>query len=300
MSSHQACCICVCSFSTTSPSPIRSWVTLMPVIAVKAGARTFDSYSCVVMVSETTLISMPAKGFAASMNHCISASCVARPCSITRRRRRRDPQGASRARRTKTFAARQPGNAFGRRGTQGAGACPRTRRGAGHSAARRTDQPSRSRRRSNGSRRRYRSFAAPSFCISHDRRLSAHAFDSPVAAWFDRRRSCRSRRGPFAAFDQWSRPESRRGRNRRTQARPADRAGDAMVARRHFGAAHPQPGAAAAVARDARRPRGARRPDGPCRACRRKRRGIGIACRRGERHIEELAATGRQRARCRA
>ena len=35
-------CICVCSFSTTSPSPIRSWVILMPVMAVKAGASTFD------------------------------------------------------------------------------------------------------------------------------------------------------------------------------------------------------------------------------------------------------------------
>src|SRR6056297_3136183 len=71
-------CICVCSFSTTSPSPIRSWVTLMPVIAEKAGASTLDSYSCVVMVSETTVISMPRKGSAASMNHCISASCSAR------------------------------------------------------------------------------------------------------------------------------------------------------------------------------------------------------------------------------
>ena len=56
-------CICVCSFSTTSPSPIRSCVTLMPVMAVKAVASILDSYSCVVMVSETTLMSMPAKGF---------------------------------------------------------------------------------------------------------------------------------------------------------------------------------------------------------------------------------------------
>ena len=52
-------CICVCSFSTTSPSPIRSCVTLMPVIALKAGASTLLSYSWVAMVSDTTLISMP-------------------------------------------------------------------------------------------------------------------------------------------------------------------------------------------------------------------------------------------------
>src|SRR6056297_658364 len=50
----------------------------IPVIAVKAGARTLASYSWVVMVSDTTRISMPAKGCAASMNHCISASCAAR------------------------------------------------------------------------------------------------------------------------------------------------------------------------------------------------------------------------------
>ena len=71
-------CICVCSFSTTSPSPIRSCVILMPVIAENAGARTVDSYVWVAMVSETTLISMPWNGCAASMNHCISASCSAR------------------------------------------------------------------------------------------------------------------------------------------------------------------------------------------------------------------------------
>src|SRR6185312_13452517 len=46
--------------------------TLMPVISVNALASTFDSYSCVVMVSDTMAISMPAKGFAALMNHCIS------------------------------------------------------------------------------------------------------------------------------------------------------------------------------------------------------------------------------------
>ena len=50
----------------------------MPVISVKALASVFDSYSCVVMVSDTTLMSMPAKGFAASMNHCISFSWSAR------------------------------------------------------------------------------------------------------------------------------------------------------------------------------------------------------------------------------
>src|SRR5215831_674931 len=52
-----------------------SCFTLMPVISVKALASVLDSYSCVVMVSETTLISMPAKGFAALMNHCISFIC---------------------------------------------------------------------------------------------------------------------------------------------------------------------------------------------------------------------------------
>ena len=55
-------CIWVWIFSTTSPSWMRSCVTLMPVISVKALASVFDSYSCVVMVSETTLISMPGEG----------------------------------------------------------------------------------------------------------------------------------------------------------------------------------------------------------------------------------------------
>ena len=65
-------CIWVWIFSTTSPSWMMSCLTLMPVISVNALASTFDSYSCVAMVSETMLISMPAKGFAALMNHCIS------------------------------------------------------------------------------------------------------------------------------------------------------------------------------------------------------------------------------------
>src|SRR5258708_17305056 len=68
-------CIWVWIFSTTSPSWMMSCLTLMPVISVNALASTLDSYSCVVMVSETTLMSMPAKGFAALMNHCISFIC---------------------------------------------------------------------------------------------------------------------------------------------------------------------------------------------------------------------------------
>src|SRR4051812_40380289 len=44
----------------------------MPVISSKALARVFDSYSCVVNVSDVTLISMPLKGSAAFMYHCIS------------------------------------------------------------------------------------------------------------------------------------------------------------------------------------------------------------------------------------
>ena len=44
----------------------------MPVISVKAFASVLDSYSCVVMVSDTTLISMPLKGSAALTNHCSS------------------------------------------------------------------------------------------------------------------------------------------------------------------------------------------------------------------------------------
>ncbi len=46
----------------------------MPVISSNALVRTFDSYSCVGMVSDSTLTSMPANGFAALMNHCISFS----------------------------------------------------------------------------------------------------------------------------------------------------------------------------------------------------------------------------------
>src|SRR5882724_4836283 len=49
-----------------------SCLTLMPVISVKAFASVLDSYSWVVMVSETTLMSMPLKGTAALMSHCIS------------------------------------------------------------------------------------------------------------------------------------------------------------------------------------------------------------------------------------
>ena len=51
-------CIWVWIFSTTSPSWIRSWVSLMPVISENALASVLASYSWVVMVSETTLISM--------------------------------------------------------------------------------------------------------------------------------------------------------------------------------------------------------------------------------------------------
>ncbi|MCY1535270.1 hypothetical protein D9M68_706650 [compost metagenome] len=71
-------CMDVCNFSTTSPSWIRSWLTLMPVISVKALASVLDSYSCVVMVSDTTLISLTPFALslaAASMNHFISAIC---------------------------------------------------------------------------------------------------------------------------------------------------------------------------------------------------------------------------------
>ena len=68
-------CIWVWIFSTTSPSWMMSCFTLMPVISVNALASTLDSYSCVVMVSETMLISMPTNGFAALMNHCISFIC---------------------------------------------------------------------------------------------------------------------------------------------------------------------------------------------------------------------------------
>src|ERR1700759_4352411 len=49
-----------------------SCLTLMPVISSNAFASVLDSYSCTVSVSETALISMPLKGAAALMNHCIS------------------------------------------------------------------------------------------------------------------------------------------------------------------------------------------------------------------------------------
>src|SRR5262245_14734548 len=49
-----------------------SCLTLMPVISVKAFANVLDSYSWVVIVSETMLMSMFLKGSAALMNHCIS------------------------------------------------------------------------------------------------------------------------------------------------------------------------------------------------------------------------------------
>ena len=53
-------------------------MTLIPVISLKALARVLDSYSWVVMVSDTTLISLTPCALslaAASMNHFISASC---------------------------------------------------------------------------------------------------------------------------------------------------------------------------------------------------------------------------------
>src|ERR1700744_344272 len=65
-------CIWVWIFSTTSPSWMTSFLTLMPVISSNAFASVRDSYSCTVSVSETALISMPLKGAAALMNHCIS------------------------------------------------------------------------------------------------------------------------------------------------------------------------------------------------------------------------------------
>src|SRR6516164_9837806 len=65
-------CIWVWIFSTTSPSWMMSCLTLMPVISSNALARVCDSYWCTVKVSETALISMPLKGSAALMNHCIS------------------------------------------------------------------------------------------------------------------------------------------------------------------------------------------------------------------------------------
>jgi hypothetical protein len=57
-----------------------SCLTRIPVISSKARARVLDSYSWVVMVSETTLTSLIPRAFslsAAWMNHFISASCCA-------------------------------------------------------------------------------------------------------------------------------------------------------------------------------------------------------------------------------
>ena len=58
---------------------MRSCLTVMPVISVKALARVLDSYSWVVIVSDTTEISftpLACSFFAASMNHFISAICL--------------------------------------------------------------------------------------------------------------------------------------------------------------------------------------------------------------------------------
>jgi len=48
---------------------------VFPVISLKALASTLDSYSWVVRVSETTLMSIPRNGSAALMNHFSSSSC---------------------------------------------------------------------------------------------------------------------------------------------------------------------------------------------------------------------------------
>ena len=50
----------------------------MPVISSNALVSVFDSYSCVGIVSDSTLISMPRNGVAAFTNHSISCSC----CSL--------------------------------------------------------------------------------------------------------------------------------------------------------------------------------------------------------------------------
>jgi hypothetical protein len=47
----------------------------MPVISSNALVSVFDSYSCVGIVSDSTLISIPLKGAAALTNHSISLSC---------------------------------------------------------------------------------------------------------------------------------------------------------------------------------------------------------------------------------
>src|SRR5689334_10757078 len=49
-----------------------SCLTLMPVISSNALASVRDSYSWTVKVSDVTLISIPLKGSAALINHCIS------------------------------------------------------------------------------------------------------------------------------------------------------------------------------------------------------------------------------------
>jgi len=56
-----------------------SCLTLMPVISSKALASVLDSYSCVVSVSDTVLISLTPLAlslFAAWINHFISAICL--------------------------------------------------------------------------------------------------------------------------------------------------------------------------------------------------------------------------------
>src|SRR5215813_14214309 len=50
----------------------------MPVISSNALVKVLDSYSCVGIVSDSTLISIPLKGAAALMNHSSSFSC----CSL--------------------------------------------------------------------------------------------------------------------------------------------------------------------------------------------------------------------------
>src|SRR4029078_6887747 len=65
-------------FSTTSPSWMMSCLTLIPVISSNALASVFDSYSWVVIFSDTTEISLMPLAWsflAASMNHFISAVC---------------------------------------------------------------------------------------------------------------------------------------------------------------------------------------------------------------------------------
>ena len=141
----------------------------------------------------------------------------------------------------------KPDDAVGRRGAA-RGACPRHGAGAGHPAARRADQPSRPRRRSNGWRTSCSRSSSALVVISHDRRFLERV--TPRDRLARPRPDAPARQG-LCAFRGLARHDPGGGGARTAQARPPDRARGALAALRRHRAAQAQHAPARRTADDA-------------------------------------------------